>query len=98
LNRRQLGKVAYTYNLNFLGSGDQEDHSSRPVQGKSYHDPISTNKSSVVVPACDPSCEGGIGRRIIVPGQLGQKLETFPEKKLKQKKGWMCDSSGRTPV
>jgi hypothetical protein len=30
-----LGMVACAYNLSYLGSGDQETHSSRPAQAKS---------------------------------------------------------------
>jgi hypothetical protein len=46
----------------YKGGGDGDNHSSRPSWGKSYWDPISTNKSGMAVRACDLSYVGGIGR------------------------------------
>jgi hypothetical protein len=43
-----LKKMVKTSNPSYLGSGDQEDQGLRPVQAKSYEDPISTNKLAVV--------------------------------------------------
>jgi hypothetical protein len=42
------GTVAHTWNLSYLGSRDQKDYSLRPTQARSYGDPISRNKPSVV--------------------------------------------------
>jgi hypothetical protein len=46
--------------------------------------PHLNNKLSVVVHICDPSCKGGIGRRIKVQAGPGQKFETLSKKYLKK--------------
>jgi hypothetical protein len=35
--------VAHTYNLNYSGGRDQEDHGSKTVQANSSRDPVSKN-------------------------------------------------------
>jgi hypothetical protein len=35
--------VAHTYNPNYIGGRDQEDHSSKPAQANSSQDPFSKN-------------------------------------------------------
>jgi hypothetical protein len=58
--------------LNYTGNGDWEDHISKPVQTlspaqkKKCHDPISKNKSGMLVHDCNHNYMGGKDRRIMV--------------------------------
>jgi hypothetical protein len=58
--------MAHTSNPNYSGGGEWEDCGLRPAQAKSYQGNISTNKPVIVVHICYSSCEGSMGRRIIV--------------------------------
>jgi hypothetical protein len=60
--------VAYTYNTNCLGGREQEDCGLGQQGQKVSKTPISINKPSVVPHACDPSYEGGLGKKKIVEG------------------------------
>jgi hypothetical protein len=66
-NQIEPGMVGYTCNLSYSGSGDQEDHSSRPtLYRKLARPPITTNKLGMVAQICHPSYVGGKGRKIAI--------------------------------
>jgi hypothetical protein len=44
-NKKEVGVVAHACNSIYSGGGDQEDHSLRLAQPKSWQDAISTNKN-----------------------------------------------------
>jgi hypothetical protein len=44
-----------------------------------------TNKPGVVLYTCNPNYVGDIGRRIVVPGQPGQKVRLCLKNDLKEK-------------
>jgi hypothetical protein len=61
--------MTQVYHPTYLGSGDQEDHVSRPAQAKISQDPISTNIAHDYL----PSYRRSINRRVIVQAKLGIK-------------------------
>jgi hypothetical protein len=65
--------VAHTFNLSFLGDGDQKNGSLRPVHIKktpSKH----IKKPGMVGHVCNLRYMGGVGRRIMIQSGLGQKM------------------------
>jgi hypothetical protein len=52
--------VVHTYNPSYSGDRDQEDHSLRPAQVKSYPDPILAKKLGMVVHICDSNYKGDV--------------------------------------
>jgi hypothetical protein len=61
-----LGEVVHACNPRHSGGRYWEDHGSKPAQAKSYPDPVSTNKPSMVMLAYSPGYVRSIDRKITV--------------------------------
>jgi hypothetical protein len=82
--------MAHTCNPSYLQGRDQKDSGLRPAQGKSWQDPITTNKPSMVACACgEPQVEDHCLRLA-----LGKNLRPYL-KISRAKRDWGCGSSGR---
>jgi hypothetical protein len=74
-----VGKVVLTCNPSYLRDRDREGGGSKPAQGKSQQDSISTNKLGVVAYACHPSYAGGINKRIADQTGLSKNVRPYPK-------------------